>query len=111
MGWDAIATNKEYSKEITEAFESASEKVRQTVGSVDGYLRVGGLDCHESGRCLEFATGKSVYVEEWTSEEVKTLAKSANWEQPNSYEQWAQGSALFFLDTCAKYGLGIKFSW
>lgn len=110
MGWDAIATGNKLNEAKVD-FKSSAENVIQQVGEVDGMLSFGGLHLHESARCLELSTGKSVYTEKWTVEEVKNLAENSNWQIESNYSNCARLSAMFFLHICAKYDLEIKFSW
>lgn len=93
-------------------FESAAEAACDETGSVDGLLRLGGLDVSTCGAALASATGRSVYDEDgWLPEDVKSLAASAEWPEPIGEMAWAVVSARKFLETCAAHNLGIRFSW
>lgn len=71
-----------------------------------------GWDASICGDMLAVAVGRSTYSDDWTSEEVKIMAKNADWNftvtPPN---EWAKESAKAFLNQCAKLGKGVTFSW
>ena len=120
MGWDAYATenggkeikviwgkipnlqNKEYKK----VFEASVDKVLETVDEVDWLLSLGGLDCSCFARKIEEVTGKSCWNEDgYTPEEVKEMLEDfVKTEEP--YD-----SAYAFVESCAKLGLGMGFSY
>jgi hypothetical protein len=78
----------------------------------DWLLRHGGLDVSTCGQMLARATGFSVYGEDWTSEQVQGLSKSADWNfEINEEDEWAKESARAFLERSAELGRGIRFSW
>lgn len=62
---------------------------------------------------IERATGRSVWDErDWDKEFLIKVNKQANWEfEYQQEEAWAYWSAKKFLETCAKAGLSISFSW
>lgn len=122
MGWDAFSSAKpDFEKrcvkgvKVDRLFKNAETYVRRKSGGyVDGYLRMGALDCSDCGRMLEKATGKSVCNENesrWSVAVVKEINKNANWDFDYSSEEtlyyW---SARKFLEVCAKAGLAIRFS-
>ena len=110
MGWDAYANNQRNKK----AFKEASERVRKKVGTVDGFLQSGGLDCSTCATELERATGENVYSEfGWSHEMVKVLARDAFWDYDDTESDrlWALESAREFLETCASINTGINFTW
>ncbi len=134
MGWDAYAENADRSgldrhwpgdvderpylvdPTLRDAFEAAQARIIRADLSVDGLLSIGGLDCSPCARALEAATGHSAWDPDgWSAEQVKELAASAVWPErldpdPNG-DAWAVASAREFLETCARHGLGIYFSW
>lgn len=119
MGWDAFATKNgkdlrvNWSKntlkdpELDRLFKNAHNYVKRKVGVVDGLLRIGGLDCSIYGLAIQDAVGETVWTEEpWDNQKVKELLKHAEWDG-------LEGGvcARRFLETCAKAGLGIRFSF
>jgi ribonucleotide reductase beta subunit family protein with ferritin-like domain len=127
MGWDAYADlpdprnpledgdlaerEKELERCLVE-FRKAAERVVAEAGSVDGNLSTGGLDVSTCAYMLEQATNQSAYDEGWSPEKVQLLAKEADWSFAfDTDRKWAYFSALEFLNTCARLGKGIRFSW
>ena len=125
MSWDAHARASDdgkRSRRLTAAelaeFEAAAERVTDETGSADGYLREGSLGLRASGRALGEATGRGVYPEtteatvsspwDWSPDDVKAALASATWPEPADLYQ---ASARAFLETCARLGLGVFFSW
>lgn len=123
MGWDAhsvvkLALSKNLkarivNKHLRKVFEDIAEEVKTMCGTVDGHLHLGGLDVSRCGEMLSYATGQSVYDERgWPADFVRNLNERANWEFPiDENDGWAYWSAKKFLETCAKEGLSITFSW
>ena len=122
MGWDAFSSAKvKYSAlpaKLTDpilekAFTNASRYVKRKTGTADGLLRLGGLDVSTCGEMLEAATGQKVWVEhDWPSAVVKWIWKISEWDfEYDKEEEWAYWSAYYFLKTCAKHGLSIRFSY
>lgn len=126
MGWDAFATRDGETldihwiafssylidPELRAAFTAASEAVKQSTGTCDGYLHLGGLDVSTCGEMLEQATHRDVYGDDWEPDEVEEMIGFVNWDQEiNEQDRWALESAKAFLETCAKHGLGVTFSW
>jgi len=111
MPWEA--TTKKLTLSETNAFAFAHREVTFKAGRVDGFLINGGLNLESSANMLQQATGMSVYDEDsWNVDQVKELARRANWNFTYSTEDKAgYWSARYFLNTCAKLGLGIGFSW
>lgn len=109
MGWDAFANKTK--GHIKSTFRVCSKEVREKAGSVDIGLESGWLDCSACARALEAATGASCYDEDgWSAAKVKRLSQEANFDI-DDHDQWALLSAKAFLDSCAKIGTGIHFSW
>lgn len=119
MGWDAFAekpdTTEDYqfTAEELAPFREAAARVKAKATYADGLLEQGGLDVSISGEMLKQATGQSVYdILPWEPEMVRTIAASANWDfEVDASETQFYWSAREFLDTCAKLGYGIRFSW
>ena len=120
MGWDAYAfgIKRDWIKKrlrdpvLDKTFKEAEDFVRTAAGTVDGYLRLGGLDVSSCGRMLEKATGESCWVDGWSSDVVQRLNRTANWKfKYNEDEYWAYLSAKTFLECCAKHNLEITFSF
>ena len=120
MGWDAHSTaKKDWEKKklkdptTDKLFKNAEAYVKRKAGSVDGYLRMAGLDCSSCAEMLERATGRSVWDErDWNKDFVVKVNEKANWDFEYEQEQaWAYWSAKKFLESCAKAGLSIYFSW
>lgn len=110
MGWDAIATLSRKD----EAWQAASDRVKERAGSVDGGLEHGYLDCSNCGIALEAMTGRSAWDERgWTVEEVALMA--AGNPQPDEevapQDRWAYESAREFLLVCAQLKSGVRFSF
>lgn len=134
MGWDAFATyqgqpmptywrsmGEEHRKEtragdkwpkhIKAAFTCADRDTVFACETADCFLRLGGLDCSACAEAIQEATGETCWTEEpWTPERVKEIAAAADWDRVRQ-ECWAKESARAFLNLCAKYGLGIYFSF
>lgn len=124
MGWDAFSTAKyNWDKERFvdpahgRAFKAAVKFVTVTVDVyVDSGLKRGLLDLSGCGEMLKRATGESVYGPPWSPDLVRTLNERADWNftpqdkylESDICHYW---SAFIFLDTCARLGLGIRFSW
>lgn len=100
-------------KYIDKVFLSQAQEVQKMCGDVDGWFRLGGLDCSDCARMLEKATGKGCWSEEgWSAEQVKDLQREADWSfEFDERDRWAYLSAKHFLDTCAELGLGVMFTW
>jgi hypothetical protein len=121
MGWDAYAEHGthrgkgKWPAKSRAAFKRASDRVKKKAGSVDGYLADGGLDVSTCATELEKATGCSPWDPDgWEAKKVKRLAESARWPDLKEVDKetlWAVLSAREFLETCAKLGLRIDFSW
>jgi hypothetical protein len=120
MGWDAHSSakkdwenNKLKDPTTDKLFKNAELYVKRKSGTVDGYLRMAGLDCSACAEMLEKATGKSAWSEnDWNKDFVKRMNEKANWDFDFSQEDsWAYWSARKFLQTCAKANLSISFSW
>lgn len=113
MGWDAYSDVYDWKKPHPE-FVRAAQKVHAEAGGVDGLLSHGGLDVSTCASMLEKALPQaSVYDEEgWDAEKVQRLAQEADWTFPvDVKDKWAYLSALEFLNTCSRLGLGVRFSW
>jgi hypothetical protein len=110
MGWDAFAHPP---RKRAPEWKAAADAVRAKAGVVDGLLYDAGLDCSACARALEEATGRDAWdADGWSAVEVKRLAVEAFWpKDPPEETRWAVESARAFLNTCAKLGVGIKFSW
>jgi hypothetical protein len=114
MGWDGYATN--ITPEAKAAFKAAATRVVEEVGSVDGMLKDGGLDCAPCARALQDFAGFPA----WTDVEPARVAKywkPETW-PPNveidmnpAGDAWAILSAREFLRVCAEYGLGYEASY
>jgi len=120
MGWDAHSSAEfDYEKgqfvntAHQEAFLLAVHEVKTLTGTYDGYLKQGGLDCSDSCKMLELATGESCYAKDaWSAEKVKELNDKADWRiYYGGIDAWAYWSARKFLETCAELSLSITFSW
>lgn len=120
MGWDAHSTAKadwEHHKltdpTIDKMFKNAEMYVRRKAGTVDANLRMAGLDCSNCAHMIEKATGRTAWdYKKWPKKLVKEISKNANWDfEYEKDEAWAYWSAKKFLETCAKAGLSISFSW
>ncbi len=126
MGWDAFATrdgrtlridwvafsSKLIDPELRAAFTAAANAVKESAGTCDGYLHIGGLDVSTCGEMLEEATSRDVYGDDWDAEEVFEMVGFVNWNQEiNEQDRWALESAKAFLEVCAQYSLGVTFSW
>lgn len=112
MGWDAFSDSFDLEHPPVE-FVQASEKVKTEAGSADWLLAKGGLDVSTCGEMLEKATHESVYDEDgWPANKVQRLAQEADWAFPvDTKDKWAYLSALEFLNTCSRLGVGVRFSW
>ena len=110
MGWDGYANNTRGHK-LT--FKAAAQRVKEAAGSVDFGLHDGWLDCSACAMALEQATGASCWDEDgWSADKVRRLAAEARWpDEILDDDKWAVLSAREFLETCAKIGTGIHFSW
>lgn len=80
-------------------------------GLTDGVLSLSG--CRDA---LAKATGKSVWDEPWTPEQVREYCEKANWNfKPTKEDDYSDityyWNAFIFLETCARLGLSIRFSW
>lgn len=110
MGWDAVANNTRGHKR---KFKEVAQRVQATAGAMDMGLSSGWLDCSACAYALQDATGESCWdAAGWNAKKVKRLASEARW--PDSVpdeKKWAVLSARAFLETCAKIGTGIHFSW
>lgn len=124
MGWDAYAEPVERlwawkhgrdgirDPKQDKAFKAAEKRVIKMADQVDGFLRQGGLDVSNCAYKLQEATGASCWGPDWSAEKVKRFAKDAYWDKDCKPEDlWAQLSAKEFLETCAKLGLSIRFTW
>lgn len=120
MGWDAYSpAGRDYKKNklkdpaIDKLFKNAESYVKRKTGSVDGLLRMAGLDCSDCAEMLDKATGRSVTDDNnWSKNFVKKMNACANWDFEYEQEQaWAYWSARKFLETCAKAGISISFKW
>lgn len=120
MGWDAHSSAKRDWKKMKlkdpitdKLFKNAEVYVKRKAGSVDGYLRMAGLDCSACAKMLEQATGRSAWDERgWDKDFLIKVNEKANWDFEYEQEQaWAYWSAKKFLESCAKAGLSISFSW
>lgn len=118
MSWNAYCV---YPKDVTldqkaaaeSGFILAASRVSSVCGMVDGHLREGGLCLEECAAALAAGTGGNVRPEgvslwDWSPERVRELASSAQWHE--SADPYAM-SAKVFVETCAQYGLGVRFSW
>jgi hypothetical protein len=112
MGWDAYASR---SKGHVSEFKAAAERVKKLTGSVDWLLEKGGLDCSDCAIELQKATGRNCWDDNgWTPFTVNELANNSYWpsiEDIPIERRWAVFSAKEFLETCAKIGSGIYFSY
>lgn len=119
MGWDAFSSAKyDFSKERFDkkghqkAFKDAMKFIQKKSGTADGGVQHGWLDCRICGEMLEKATGKSVWDDPWSIDEVIETNKCAQWDfKYNEGDSWAYWSARKFLETCAQLKLSIRFSW
>lgn len=120
MGWDAFTSartdyklNKLKSKRIDKLFDNATKYVVKKAGSADIYLRTAGLDCSACALMLQEATGESVWVDKkWNREYVRKVNREADWNfEYDKEDAWAYWSARKFLETCARAGLSIHFSY
>lgn len=126
MGWDAYATKNGDDVELididgrlsiadpvlAEAFHEACLHVRMvTCGAWDSSLRLGGLCCNDCGDAIDRCGGFYPWNAErmsLTPENVVVIVQS--W-TPHKPTHWAEASARAFLRTCARHGLGVRFSW
>lgn len=123
MGWDAFADTKVVWPQRGEpylenadhraAYQMARDEVRKHTPTVDWRLPLGGLDTSDAARMLERATGASAWDENgWTAERVKELAAKANWNFEYHVDlAYAYWSAKLWLETTARLGLKVRFSW
>ena len=133
MGWDAYATKDGKILELSQmgdepgdgliltdtdlrlAFTDIADKIAKACGTVDGYLRLGGLDCSPCGVAIDKYGGVDPWSETRTSltpENVAVIVR--DWKAPHGpgqYYNWAVMSAYYFMKTCADHGLGVHFSW
>jgi hypothetical protein len=114
MGWDAYAVDPATNKPVERplplwGFRRAARRVRQHVGTVDGFLRMGGLDCSACADALRQAAGIDPWGPDLPPARVKAALKRANWDR--AALPWARESACAFLETCARFRLGVRFSW
>lgn len=126
MGWDAFAT-KSNGKTLPRtpiyegwlprnplirlAFRRAVERVKQQESTVDGSLRHGALDCSPCAHAIERATGIDAWGDDLSGRQVRDAARCADWSLVDDQPGWAVASAREFLNTCARYNLGVYFSW
>jgi hypothetical protein len=113
MGWDGYADCDRdrdclpLDSEIRNDFIAASAEVLELVGSVDGGLSEGWLDCSACRRSLDAGTSLSAHMgNEWTPEELKAAYGESSWPSPSWYSQ----SARHFMRLCAKHNLGAYFT-
>ncbi len=111
MGWDCYAIPRSNTHRKDPHYKDAVTRVVKIAGACDGLLAYAALDCSDCGLALESATGQSVYSEDdWSPEKVQRLAANARWEDIDG-EPWAVESAKAFLNTTARLGRGVRFSW
>ena len=115
-GFDVCAYPGERSNDplIDAAFQSASEWVKTHKQGVDGFLKLGSLDCSNSIYYLEQGIGRRCvpWTGIWAAEDVAALAKKARWPDESEIapeELWAYWSACKFLEVCVSEQLGIWF--
>lgn len=121
MGWDAFVERPDGTTAMLHdddgflphpAFLVEVEKIRAKGLSVDGLLKFGGLDVSTCAQMLKRATKLDPWTPLWTAETVKAAAAKAKWTfRVSPDEEWARESARAFLETAAKLGLAIRFSW
>lgn len=100
-------------------FKKAGRFINNIVGTyIAGGLTDGVLSLSGCRDALHKATGQSVW-DEWTAEQVREYCAKANWnfkpprdgksdEDSDIIYYW---NAFIFLETCARLGLSIRFSW
>lgn len=115
MGLDTYSSafgKESMTEHLKSEFTKAWEFIVDKTGSCDGGFVSGYLDTSTCGKMLNRATGKGVYGDDWSKEEVKQLYETANWNFSYSEdEEWAYWSARKFLEVCANNDLSIEFSW
>jgi hypothetical protein len=114
MGWDAYAIDPETDESVERrlhlwAFRRAAKRVQRRARTVDGMLRMGGLGCSVCADALR----RGAFIDPWganlTPEQVKASVSYADWNAVAL--PWARESARAFLETCARFRLGVRFSW
>ncbi len=122
MGWDAFAITPKMitrknaywikDKRVRAEFRRAFATVKAKGYAPDGFLDGGGLDCSTCREMLERATGGDCHGPDWTPDQVVAYYEAADWSfKIDQSEAWAYYSAAQFLAVCARYRLGIEFSW
>ena len=111
--WQGFKKNFIADSKLRGKFKYASDKVKRTMGSVDGMLELAGLDCSDCAHALQDSTGMSCWSEnDLKPGDVKEYYNNADWDNirkglsPSLVE-----SAKEFLRVCANNNLGIRFSW
>lgn len=97
---------------LSAAFAEVTEAARGLGHGVDGFLKLGSLDCGASISFLEEALGRrcGTGTEPLQAEELRALSDNARWPEPASIPTdllWAYWSARKFLEACVEQGLGI----
>ena len=128
MGWDAFAVRVRGKKELGRSyarsyltdpklrplFIAAEAEVKRLASTCDGFLRYAALDCSACAYEFERCTGQTAWAKNgYTPEQVKQMADESLWttESCDPDNLWAFYSVKMFIQTCAKAGLGVRFSW
>jgi len=131
MGWDAqtnlkadyvneILVSKRYNKLFQQAYKTAKNKLKNVNElSYIVYLKTAHLNGWNCNTVLSKAVNHLGFYctndnkHKWTAEEVKYICENANWKfrPKEEREKCAYWTSRLFLETCAKAGIGISFSW
>lgn len=114
MGWDAYADPFGGTERPDPEYVAIVDALlADGVEAVDGLLRYGGLDVSTCGKMLERATGEPVWTDEdWDAAKTRRLAVAADWTfEAAPEDEWVKRSARAFLETTARLGRGVRFSF
>lgn len=95
--------------EILSVFKAASERLEaRGIFGIEAALEHGSLCSRDTARAIEAATGLVPYGYEWTPEQVKEIAASADWSfKAEDGNEGNKESARVFFNLCAEQNLGI----
>lgn len=116
MGWDGYACRVQfddyYKENLLESLtrDEAAPLLAKTEGAaalLGDSLHVG---AREIARALAKATGEEPYNREWWPEQVRDLARRANWDfEGEGGDNDCRDTARVLLQICAENDLGLRF--
>jgi hypothetical protein len=109
MGWDLYAKGKRL-REAAGAFKAASDAVAALVGSVDGGLENGYLDCSACATWLRENSALRAYSDT-SAQDVKDAFLAMKPPQELSEHDWPAHSTYHFIRVCAEYDLSLEASY